>query len=324
MMRFIGFFMILLIVSCKKEDIFTPRDFNTVEIDTILEDSLLSIRAIDILKDGSLAFAANNGAFGLYNPNKRSWTISKQEFDSLPLEFRAVAHTSSDFFMLSVESPALLFKTGDHGNMEVVYKEDHPKTFYDAMTFWNDQEGIAIGDATDSCLSIIITRDGGNTWNKLPCSIFSTNIESEGAFAASNTNIAVVGDYTWIATNAGRVYFSKDKGGSWDIIDTPIVKGKETEGIYSIDFYDAVNGFAIGGDYTNPDNNTANKIITKDGGKTWRLVSAGENPGYRSCVQYIPNREGQELVTIGFKGIDYSKDGGLSWKNLNGEGFYTI
>lgn len=311
-------------VSCKDEATFIPRDFNTVEIETILEDSLLSIRAIDILNDGSLTFAANNGAYGLYNPKKESWQISKQVYDTLQLEFRSVAHTTSDFFMLSVGNPAMLFKTGDQGTMELVYFEEHPKVFYDSMIFWNDQEGIAIGDTTEDCLSIIITRDGGNTWHKLSCDVLPKAKEAEGAFAASNTNIAVKGNNTWIATTAGRVYFSEDKGKSWSVVQTPVINAKETEGIYSMAFYDNKNGFAIGGDYTNPESNTANKIITNDGGNTWTLIASGKEPGYRSCVQYVPNGNGKELVTVGFKGIDYSKDGGDSWKSISKEGFYTL
>ncbi|MBE9490517.1 MAG: oxidoreductase, partial [Bacteroidetes bacterium] len=207
-----------------------------------------------------------------------------------------------------------------------VYKENHPKAFYDSMDFWNDQEGIAIGDPTDDCMSIIITRDGGNTWNKLSCNELPKAKEGEAAFAASDTNIAIVGDNTWVATGgkASRVLFSPDKGKTWKVYDTPIIQGTETTGMYSIDFYDELNGFAIGGDYTKPNDNAANKIRTKDGGKTWQVVAKGENPGYRSCVQYIPNREGKELVTIGFKGIDYSYDEGYNWNHLSDEGFYTI
>lgn len=311
-------------VSCKDEATFIPRDFNTVEIETILEDSLLSIRAIDILNDGSLTFAANNGAYGLYDPKKESWQISKQVYDTLQLEFRSVAHTTSDFFMLSVGNPAMLFKTGDQGTMELVYFEEHPKVFYDSMIFWNDQEGIAIGDTTEACLSIIITRDGGNTWHKLSCDVLPKAKEAEGAFAASNTNIAVKGNNTWIATTAGRVYFSEDKGKSWSVVQTPVINAKQTEGIYSMAFYDDMNGFAIGGDYTNPEANTANKIITNDGGNTWTIIASGKEPGYRSCLQYVPNGNGKELVTVGFKGIDYSKDGGDSWKSISKEGFYTL
>ncbi|WP_445956431.1 WD40/YVTN/BNR-like repeat-containing protein [Yeosuana sp.] len=317
---------ISLLFSCRKKETFIPRIFSSVEISNIYSDSLLSIRAIEILNDGSLAFAANHGAFGLYNPIKESWVTSKQEYDSLDLQFRAVAHTSTDFFMLSIENPALLFKTGDNGLMELVYKEEGKKVFYDAMTFWNDQEGIAIGDPTNDCLSIIITRDGGKTWNKTPCENLPKIMDGEAAFAASNTNIAVVGDKTWIATGgkASRIFYSPNKGETWEVFDIPIVQGYATTGMYSIDFYDELNGFAIGGDYTIPEDQQANKIKTIDGGKTWNLVATNHNPGYRSCVQYIPNREGKELVAVGFKGIDFSKDGGYNWKHISNEGFYTF
>ena len=321
----------ILIIACfffcgKRKEMFTPRNISKVEIDTLYQDSLLSIRAIDILQDGSLAFAANNGTFGLFNPIKNSWNTSWQELDSLNLHFRSVAHTSTDFFMLSIESPAVLYKTGNNGKMQLVYKENHPKAFYDSMDFWNDQEGIAIGDPTENCISIIITRDGGDTWNKLACDILPKAIYGEAAFAASDTNIAIVDNHIWVATGgeASRILYSPDKGKTWKVFETPIVQGLETTGMYSIAFYDELHGFAIGGDYTKPDNNIANKIRTKNGGKTWEVVANGENPGYRSCLQYIPNRAGKELVTVGFKGIDYSNDSGESWKHLSDEGFYTI
>ncbi|WNH07895.1 WD40/YVTN/BNR-like repeat-containing protein [Thalassobellus suaedae] len=316
--------LITVFFSCKKENQFISRNIKSVTVETILQDSLLSIRAIDILNDKSLAFAANNGAFGLYNPKTKLWQISVQKYDTLNLHFRAIAHTSTDFFMLSIENPALLFKTGDTGKMELVYKEAGAGVFYDAMTFWNDNEGIAVGDSTNGCLSIIITRDSGQTWQKLPCENLSKAEIGEGAFAASNTNIKVLGNKTWIATTSGNVYFSEDKGVSWDVVNTPIVQDKATEGIYSIDFYDEQNGFAIGGDYTNPDVNTANKIKTTDGGKTWILVAENQIPNYKSCVQYIPNRKGNELVVVGFNGIDFSMDSGESWKHISDENFYSI
>ena len=67
-----------------------------------------------------------------------------------------------------------------------------------------------------------------------------------------------------------------------------------------------------------------NKAKTVDGGKTWQLVADGQTPNYRSCVQYIPNRNGQELIAVGFKGIDYSNDGGDTWKTISDEGFFTV
>lgn len=302
----------------------SPRTMASVEIETILQDSLLSIRAIELLNDGSLAFAANYGVYGLYNENKKIWQTSTQQYDSLDLQFRAVGHTATDFLMLSIESPALLYKTDNAGKTDLVYTEEADAVFYDSMDFWNDQEGIAIGDSIDGCLSIIITRDGGETWNKISCENLPKAEEGEGAFAASDTNIAIVGNKTWVGTTHGNVYYSDDKGVSWEVIKTPIIQEKPTEGIYSIDFYDELNGFAIGGDYTKPENNVDNKIKTTDGGKTWQLVASGKTPNFRSCVQYIPKRGGKELVAIGFKGIDFSNDSGNTWKHLSDESFYTI
>ena len=225
------------------------------------------------------------------------------------------------YFAISISNPALLFKNG-----KLVYKEEHPKVFYDSIEFWNDNEGIAIGDFTDDCISIIITRDAGDSWKKLDCSVFSDIKASEGFFAASDTNISIVDDYTWIASGGinSRVYFSVDKGRSWQIYNTPILQGESTTGIFSIDFYDKNNGFAIGGDYTKPKINSLNKITTSDGGKTWKTIADNNNPGYRSCVQYFPNSNGKKLLAVGFNGIDYSSDSGHSWKHFSDDGYYTV
>ena len=295
---------------------------SAVEVEAIYLDSV-SIRAIELMP-GSLAFAANKGIFGSIDLNTHAVRTNVQQFDSIFPEFRAVTHTKSDFFMLSVANPALLYKTGDDGGMELVYTERDSLVFYDAMKFWNNQEGIAIGDSMDGCLSVIITRDGGQHWNKLDCENLPAADEGEGAFAASNTNIAIVGDHCWVATTSGRIYYSADKGISWEIYSTPIRNERPTEGIYSIDFYNESLGIAIGGDYTSPENNLRNKALTRDGGRTWELLADGANPGYKSCVQFVPGTEGQGIVAVGFTGISYSIDQGVNWMPLSEESFYTL
>lgn len=95
-------------------------------------------------------------------------------------------------------------------------------------------------------------------------------------------------------------------------------------GIYSIDFYDAKHGVVVGGNWDDKTFNEGNKAITKNGGKTWKLVSNGEGPGYRSSVKYIPGTKGQGIVAVGSPGISISGDGGHNWKELSKEGFYAI
>ncbi len=325
-MKYFAIILVLMLAcSCfenKKKDKQT-LPFTSVKIETIYEDSI-SIRAIEII-DNSLAYAGNKGVFGNIDLNSRKVMESVQKYDTILPEFRAVAHTSTDFFMLSVANPALLYKTGSDGKMELVYTEAGEAVFYDAITFWNDQEGIAIGDSLNGCLSIIITRDGGNTWNKIPCSDLPDGIVGEGAFAASNTNIAVVGDKTWIATTSSRIYFSDDRGKTWEIQETPIVKDAPTQGIYSISFYDENLGVAIGGDFTKPEANLANKAITEDGGQSWQLIADGQNPQYKSCVQFVPNSKGNGLIALGFTGISHSEDRGATWRKLSDDAsFYTF
>lgn len=326
---FLSFFMLLF--GCKSDKEQTPSVteetsvFKNVEVTPILENDSLSIRAIQVIGP-NLAFAANNGVYGLYNSKANRWKTGKQLHKEGVPEYRSVASTSSDFFMLSVAKPALLYKTGDKGEMELVYKEENEGVFYDSMAFWNNKEGLAMGDPTDGCLSVIITRDGGLTWTKLDCGSLPAVAEGEAAFAASNSNIAIQGDEAWLLSGGkrSRVYHTSDKGNSWEVFDTPLMQGKETTGGYSIDFYDNKNGFIIGGDYTKPELNKGNKARTTDGGRTWELVAEGKAPGYKSSVRYVPNSEAKSLVATGFSGISYSHDGGETWQQLSSEGFYTL
>ncbi len=310
-----------LLFGCTQKE--RSHGYSSVAIQTVFEDST-SIRAIEFLDANTLAFAGSNGVYGTVEVNSGKVRTNTMKFHTSIPQFRAVAHTATDFFMLSIADPALLYKTGNNGNMELAYKEEGDGVFYDAMTFWNDQEGIAVGDSMGGCLSIIVTRDGGRTWNKLSCESLPKSTEAEGAFAASNTNIKVKGDHAWIATTASRIFLSSDKGRTWEVFQTPIVHKAETEGIYSIDFYNENLGFAIGGDYTKPEDARNNKATTTDGGKTWQLVADGDQPGYKSCAQYIPNSGGEDLVAVGFTGISYSDNSGESWKALSEESFYAI
>jgi len=313
------FFIGLIYASCSND----LKHVERVEISDILIDNKLNIRALEIKNNE--VYAANSDGSIYYFDINNSDVISEIKYSSskdsvLNPNFRSLALNDKDLFALTISDPAILFKNG-----KVVYKESHPNVFYDSIEFWNNLEGIAVGDFTENCISIIITRDGGETWNKLDCSLFEDTKEGEGFFAASDTNISIINDKVWLASGGinSRIYFSDDKGISWKIFNTPIVQGKSTTGIFSIDFYDEKNGFGIGGDYTKPEIDSLNKIKTNDGGKTWQVVGNGKL-GYRSCVQYFPGGNGKKILTVGFKGIDYTLDSGNTWTHLSDDSFYTV
>lgn len=319
-MRFYILIIVLILTGCARERGASPIE--TVDIQVIYGDSL-PVRALEVMP-GSVGFGGSGGLFGSVDTRDFSVRTSRIAHEGSYPEFRATGHTATDFFLLSAGSPALLYKTGDQGSMELVYKDEDPAVFYDSMAFWDDLNGIAAGDAMEGCLSILITRDGGHSWEKVPCEELPPALPGEGAFAASNTNIAIAGASCWIVTSRGRFLYSPDKGQQWELLETPLEPSSETQGLYSVDFYDAMQGYAIGGDYTRPGANSENKLATDDGGRTWAFKASGAFPGYMSCVQYVPGRDGKDLVAVGFKGIAYSDDRGANWKQLSETGFYSL
>lgn len=320
MKRLLALLLSLAGVACSDQP--APRIFTEVQVEPLLEDSI-SIRALEVMP-GSIGFAGSDGLFGTYTAADGRVRQGRQAFDSIYPEFRAVAHTDADFFMLSAGDPALLYKTGDTGQMELVYQESGPGVFYDAIAFWDNRNGIAIGDSQNGCLSVLLTRDGGQSWVKVPCNRLPPALPGEGAFAASNTNIAIVGKRCWVATTKGRIFSSDDLGEHWEVVQSPVAHNRESQGIYSLAFYDGQTGFAMGGDYSMPEENMGNKARSEDGGQSWELRADGALPGYKSCVQFVPGSGGQGLVAVGFTGIDYSSDGGATWTNLSDASFYTL
>jgi photosystem II stability/assembly factor-like uncharacterized protein len=281
-----------------------------------------------VVNDSTVWFAGGNGKYGrIIN--------SEIEMDSIiyegsALNFRSIGFNSKHIFILSIENPARLYKidpfTDKVGPPKLVYQENHEKVFYDAMAFFDNKRGIAMGDPTDNCLSVILTSDGGNTWQKINCKELPEIIEGEAAFAASNSNIAIYKKNVWLVTGGkkARVFYSNNSGKKWAVYDTPIVQGGKMTGIFSVDFNNQYNGIIMGGNWDEKSNTTATKALTRDGGKTWKLIDNNSIPGYISCVKYIPKTKGNELVAVSTEGIFYSENGGLKWVKLSDASFYSI
>ena len=315
----------LIVLACQEQS--PSRKIDSVSIQEFKMDSI-SIRAIQIITKNKIAYAGSNGHVGLFSDKEKdiSSKLKIKYQDSIIPNFRSIAYNGNDYFALSIGNPALLYKISKD-KATLVYKEIHQKIFYDSMHFFEDKlHGIAIGDPTENCASIIVTSNGGETWNKIPCTKLPVFEENEAFFAASNTNIKTIGSTVWIASGGkkARVLKSQDYGATWQIFNTPIIQGNGPQGIYSIDFADKNNGIIIGGDYSKPLENTANKAITKDGGKTWTLTANGKKPNYKSCVQYVPNTNGKEIFAVGKTGVSFSNDGGFSWKKISNESYYAI
>ncbi len=235
-----------------------------------------NIRAIKAIDENTLYFADAKGNIGKTSNSGKTWELIPVKYsEKITPNFRSIDVVKDTVFALSIGNPGLLFKI--YGKkIRLVYKEEHPKVFYDALQFFPDgKHGIAVGDPTEDCPSILVTSDYGNTWHKTPCNQLPKFEKGEAFFAASNTNIKIIEDNIWVVSGGtkARVLKSENKGETWEIHNTPIIQGKGAQGMYSIDFNNKLNGITIGGDYANPNKNIANKAITKDGGKTWKLIA---------------------------------------------------
>nr|WP_198520256.1 oxidoreductase [Flavobacterium sp. 5] len=290
------------------------KSFSAVKIDTLFQDNI-SIRAI-VVDNDKVWYAGDKNRYGFYDLKINKKFENKIAEDTLKIEFRSIAKTDKNIYVLSVANPALLYQISKDGkNTKLVYQERGEKVFYDSMQFWNNTEGIAIGDPLTNHLCVLKTIDGGLTWNKLPESKLPEIVDGEAHFAASNTNIVIKGNDTWIVSGGkkARVFHSSDKADSWKSFQTPIVEGKQMTGIFTADFYDGKNGFVAGGNYEILNQNFGNKAITEDGGKTWKLIADNIGSGYTSCIQYVPKSKGKGIVVVGATGLYYSSDGGSNW-----------
>ena len=190
------------------------------------------------------------------------------------------------------------------------------------MQFWDDENGIAVGDPTEDCMSVIITRDGGNTWNKISCENLPLAVVGEAAFAASNTNISLVDQIAFIVTGGkeANILVGSDYGKIWKKYTTPIIQGAEMTGIFSLDNFSIDTAIIAGGNWSSKEKTVKAMAITKDRGITWELKE--NNPGYLSCVQFISKTN--SLVACSSNGIYYSEDLAENWKKVIEEGYYSL
>ena len=273
--------------------------------------------------DSTCWFAGSNNKFGYTNDFGNTWKENVIKYDTFDLEFRSISVTNNSVFILSIGSPALLFKIDKKTlNYKLVYIETNEKAFFDSMQFWDDENGIAVGDPIENCMSVIITRDGGNNWNKISCEYLPSSKEGEAAFAASNTNISLVDQKAFVVTGGkeANILVGTDYGKSWKKYKTPIIQDEKMTGIFSMDNLSMDTAIIAGGDWSSKENTVKAMAITINGGINWQLKE--NNPGYISCVQFIPKTK--SLVACSSTGIYYSDDFAESWKKVSEEGYYTF
>jgi len=209
------------------------------------------------------------------------------------------------------------------------------RAFFDAVSFWDDRYGIVMSDPIDGRIWLARTKDGGKSWSSLKTEELPMAQKGEAGFAASGTNMCVVGeDVCFIGLggteenqtrNSSRILISKDRGKTWNFGGPIPIQRSPSAGIFSVWFADRKNGVVVGGDYLKEDDTTSNYAVTRDGGKTWTTPSPRIPPsGFRSCVTSWKKGREVRLVAVGTNGTDMSTDMGDKWIRISNKGFNAV
>ena len=298
----------------------------TARIEILNSGTEASFRALSVVDENTAWVSGTGGTVLVTNDGGKNWLdVSAGVPDSI--DFRDIeAFSSNDALILSAGSPGLVLRTEDGGqNWQTAYRDDRPEIFFDAMGFWDRNNGIAFGDAIDGRIEIILTEDGGRNWQQLPASRRPAALEGEGGFAASGTCLFTLGDSSvWIALGIpeSRVIISHDRGQSWHSSSTPMDQSTGSGGIFSIGLNDKNYGLAIGGDYRNRASRKKLLAMTTDGGLNWQLVENHNLNGQKSAV--TPVQGSRIWLATGATGVNISVDNGKNWSLVDSTGFYTL
>jgi photosystem II stability/assembly factor-like uncharacterized protein len=287
----------LLVCSCRSP----TWNFGRLRTPEMIEQRsgvTADLRAV-IAVDERTAWASGTGGTWLRTADWGNTWISGTVPGAERLDFRSLAAFDAQrAIVLSAGSPARMFRTGDGGaSWREVYGNEAPEIFFDALRFADNSRGYALADPIGGRFVLLETTDGGETWAELPG---PQARPGEGAFAASNSALAVRGDFLWFGTggSAARVFRSTDRGRTWSGCDVPAPSGAPSRGVFSVAFVSDLRGALVGGDYQAPDEPGA-FATTENGGISW---TAGEPPaGYRSSIVLLG---AIRLVATGTSGTD--------------------
>ncbi len=263
----------------------------------------------------------------------RTWKDVSPGGDTGDLEFRDIeAWDSSHAVILSIGpgGDSRIYRTDDGGRTwKEGFRNQSKAAFYDCLAFWDRRHGLAMSDPVRGKFRVLSTSNGGRSWTERPRSGMPHALDGEFGFAASGTCLITAGKSdAWIASGgaAARVYHSTDRGKSWAVTDTPVVRS-DAGGIFSLAARDPQTLVAVGGDFEKPNKSADTAAYSHDGGTTW--TAGGDLDGYRSGSAFLPRTSttgspSTGVIAVGPTGTNVSLDGGVSWRSVRRGAFDAV
>ncbi len=195
-------------------------------------------------------------------------------------------------------------------------------SFIDFIYFFDENNGVTVGDPVGGYLEIYTTTDGGENWVRVPDSnippAYANEMGTQMLFGANENSI-------WVPTykenpNSLRIFKSTDRGSNWTVSDdlpNPMPTGQWPYPT-SIAFVNPNDGLLLITNWTSPGPSSYYKMFkTDNGGNDWIEMNfpLSITPAY---ICSIPGSLQAYLVTAPLDtiGTAYSLDGGNTWQSV--------
>jgi len=157
------------------------------------------LRGVSVVSRQIAWASGTHGTYLRTTDGGRNWTPA-QVPEAATLDFRGVIAFSADEAFLMSSGPgdqSRIYHTSDAGkHWQLQFKNTSPQGFFDSIAFWDPTHGIVLGDpiadeAGKLKFELLQTNDG-QSWRPIPSSRLPEALPGEGAFAASNSCIAIL------------------------------------------------------------------------------------------------------------------------------------
>ncbi len=263
---------------------------------TVTVPSQASFRGLSAVDDSIVWVSGTEGTVLRTTNAGKSWDVLKVP-KAEGLDFRGIrAFDDKTAVLMSSglgeNGQARIYRTTDGGKTwSLVLEEKTKGAFFDSVAFWDAKHGILLGDPVEGHFMVYTTGDGGETWQRIAPEKLPPALPNEGAFAASNSCLALEGSgMAWFGTGGGsvaRVFRSTNQGESWFVFNTPVQPHNDSTGIFSLVFQGEFHGMAVGGDYKQPDALFPNPLNANDGGRAWQRIGPPQGR-YLSSIAVAP------------------------------------
>ncbi|MDP4277681.1 MAG: T9SS type A sorting domain-containing protein [Bacteroidota bacterium] len=234
-----------------------------------------------------------------------SWIVKSLPSELVAGNVTSLSATSATTAYLIVSDSNLkgIYKTTDSGftwtKQATGFNASSP--WPDFVYFWNENDGVAVGDPINNTFEIYVTTNGGELWTQVPVQNIPLCDQYEFGYS-SNTVFKVLGNSICFYTNKGRLFRSWDKGLTWSVVSTPLTSGSNM----SVVFKDDNHGLCSNADVYTSDYQL---YATSDGGSTWNSVA-----GVQGVKQLYYSAALNAYFSANlWLGLMYSLDDGLTW-----------